>query len=88
MRFCFCFAQTDMREFRIGKKAIRNFTARRHAVAACQVGMDNTKIVNTNVRELRATCHLTDRPNTGRSRLESIVDPAVTPVRQLDASEL
>jgi len=62
--------------------------ARRHAFAACQVGMDNTKIVNTNVRELRATCHLTDRPNTGRSRLESIVDPAVTPVRQLDASEL
>jgi len=77
-----------MSEFRVGKQTIRNLSACRYAVAAGHVGMDNTEIVNTDVCELRATSSFADCPNTGSRRLESLVDPDVSAVRQLDSREL
>ena len=55
-----------MSELRIGKQAIGNLPAGGHTTPAGQVGMDYAKIVNTDMRELRAACDLADRPHAGR----------------------
>ena len=85
---CFHFANADASQFGIGKKAIRNLSATRHAVAAGQIGMDNAEIVDTDVCELRAACNLADRPNVWCRRLESLVDLDISAVGQFDASQL
>src|SRR5580692_900648 len=87
VRFRFCFIEADVSEFRIGKQTIRNLPASRHAVAASYIGMDDTKIVDTDVGELRATRNLTDRPHARRSGLQSFVDLDVSMVRQFDSSQ-
>src|SRR5438445_11170789 len=47
--------------------------------------MDYAEIVDADVRELRATCDLADRPDAGRGGLQPLVDLDVSPVRELNA---
>src|SRR6267143_1744584 len=49
--------------------------------------MDYTEIVDANVRELRATCDLADRPDAGRGGLQPLVDLDVSPVGALNAGQ-
>ena len=49
--------------------------------------MDYAEIVDTDVRELRATCDLTDRPDAGRGGLQSLIDLDVSPVGELNAGQ-
>src|SRR5580693_2605550 len=62
-------ASTQVDFHRHFKQTIRNLPASRHAVAASYIGMHDTKIVDTDVCELRATRNLTDRPHARRSGL-------------------
>src|SRR6266550_3675362 len=49
--------------------------------------MDYAEIVDADVRELRATCDLANRPNAGRGRLQPLVDLDVSPVGELNAGQ-
>jgi hypothetical protein len=56
----------DMRKFGVGEQTIGDLSARGHTLAARQIGMDYAEIVDADMRELRTTCDLTDRPDAGR----------------------
>src|ERR1700745_85500 len=47
--------------------------------------MDYAEIVDADVRELRTTCDLADRPHTRRCRLQPLVDLDVSPLGELDS---
>src|SRR5438477_882703 len=49
--------------------------------------MDYAEIVDADVRELRATCDLADRPDAGRGDLQPLVDLDVSPVSELNAGQ-
>src|SRR5580700_10757949 len=49
--------------------------------------MDYSEIVDADVRELRATCDLADRPDAGRGGLQPLVDLDVSPVGELNADQ-
>src|ERR1700757_432710 len=49
--------------------------------------MDYAEIVDADVRELRAACDLTDRPNAGRGGLQPLVDLDVSTVGELNAGQ-
>ena len=49
--------------------------------------MDYSEIVDADVRELRATCDLADRPDAGRGGLQPLVDLDVSPVGELNAGQ-
>src|SRR5580704_906300 len=49
--------------------------------------MDYAEIVDTDVRELRATCDLADRPDARRGGLQPLVDLDVSPVGELNAGQ-
>ena len=49
--------------------------------------MDHSEIVDANVRELRATCDLTDRPDARRGGLKPLVDFDVSTVGEVNASQ-
>src|SRR5207302_4080080 len=49
--------------------------------------MDYAEIVDADVRELRATCNLADRPDAGRGGLQPLVDLDVSPVGELNAGQ-
>src|SRR3984893_1252364 len=49
--------------------------------------MDYAEIVDADVRELRATCDLADRPDAGRGGLQPLVDLDVSPVGELNAGQ-
>src|SRR5216684_2924704 len=49
--------------------------------------MDYAEIVDTDVRELRATGDLADRPDAGRAGLQQLVDLDVSPVSELNAGQ-
>src|ERR1700686_5464603 len=49
--------------------------------------MDYAEIVDADVRELWATCDLTDRPDAGRGGLKPLVDLDVSPVGELNAGQ-
>src|ERR1700723_187273 len=49
--------------------------------------MDYAEIVDADVRELRATRDLPDRPDTGRGSLQPLVDLDVSSVRELNAGQ-
>src|SRR5260370_21655689 len=49
--------------------------------------MEYADIVDADVRELRATCDLADRPDAGRGGLQPLVDLDVSPVGELNASQ-
>ena len=60
----------DSGEFWIGKQTIWNLPVRRYTLASGEIRMDYAKVVNADVRELRAACNLADRPNAGGGCLE------------------
>src|SRR3981189_169798 len=49
--------------------------------------MDYAEIVDADVRELRATCDLADRPDAWRGGLQPLVDLDVSPVGELNAGQ-
>src|ERR1700732_4458899 len=49
--------------------------------------MHYTEIVDADVRELRATCDLADRPDAGRGGLQPLVDLDVSPFGELNAGQ-
>src|ERR1700730_102823 len=49
--------------------------------------MDYAEIVDADVRELRATCDLADRPDAGRGGLQPLVDLDGSPVGELNAGQ-
>src|SRR5439155_16585063 len=49
--------------------------------------MDYAEIVDADVRELRATRDLADRPDAGRGGLQSLIDLDVSPVGELNAGQ-
>ena len=71
---CFAFAQSDVSERRLGKHALRNQPPARAAVGARQIVPDDSKVVDGDVRELRAAGALPDRPDVGRGRLQPLID--------------
>src|SRR5215469_2128198 len=88
LRCRFQLAEADAGELAISKQAVRNLSPRRDALAASDVGMRHTEIVNADVCELWASCNLADRPNAGRRCLQSLVDLNVSSVRKLDSGQL
>ena len=49
--------------------------------------MDYAEIVDADVRELRATCDLADRPDAGRGGLQPLVDLDVSTVGEFNAGQ-
>src|ERR1700719_458147 len=49
--------------------------------------VDYAEIVDADVRELRTTCDLPDRPDAGRGGLQPLVDLDVSPVGELNAGQ-
>src|SRR6266478_3687586 len=85
LRFRFLFTQAHAGEFRIRKKTEWNLSSRRHAFTASDTLMNHAEIVNANVRKLRASCYLADRPNPGRCGLQPLIHFDVSAFGQFDA---
>src|SRR5882724_2224315 len=49
--------------------------------------MDDAEIVDADVRELRTTCDLADRPDAGRGGLQPLVDLDVSAVGEINAGQ-
>src|SRR5882762_7941289 len=49
--------------------------------------MDYAEIVDADMRELRATCDLADRPDAGRGGLQPLIDLDVSPAGELNAGQ-
>ena len=77
---CLHFAQADSGKLRIGKQTIWNLPARRYTVAAGEIGMNHSKVINADMRELRAASNLADCPDSRRGGLKALVDLDVSTV--------
>src|SRR4029077_2066233 len=88
LRFGFVFIQSNAGQFRIREQAVRYLPARSRMVNSNQVVMHHAEIVNADVCELWAARNLADCPNAGRGGLQPLIDLDVSPVGELDASNL
>ena len=84
----FAFAQSDVSEWRLGEHAVGNQPIARAAVATGQIVPDDPKVVDRDVRKLRAAGAFPDRPDIGRRRLQPVIDANVAVSVQLDAGLL
>ena len=85
---CVPFAKSDMCERRIGEHAIRHEPIARAARAAGEVIADDAKIVNRDMRELRAASTVADGPDIWRGRFKPFVHADVAARVQFDADRL
>jgi hypothetical protein len=81
----FVFVQADMREGRIGEHAIGDQPAACRALAARQIGVNDPKIVEGCVSELRTAGAFADGPNIGRAGRQPIVNRDVAARVERDA---
>jgi hypothetical protein len=88
LMLCFAFAQSDTGEWRVSEHAVRNQTITRAAVPSGQIGLDDPKVVDGDVRELRAAGAFPNGPDIGRGRLQPLIDANVATTLQLDAGLL
>ena len=79
------FAQPDPGQLRIGEQAERHLAAGRHAIPAGKVIEQHSKVVMTNVREVRAPGAVAPRPDVLGCRLQPLIDPDVPVLVGLDA---
>ena len=81
----FAFAQSDVRERRIGKHAVRDQPIARASPPSGQIVANDAKVVFGYVGEQRAAGAFAERPDVRRARLQPLVDANVTATVQLDA---
>ena len=81
-------AQSDARQWRVGEHAIRNQPITRAAVAAGEVVANDPEIIHRRMRELRTAGALADRPDSGRARLQPLVDANIAAIVQLDPGHI
>jgi hypothetical protein len=84
----FAFAQPNPRERRVREHAVGNQPAARGAVPAGQIVPNDTKVVEGDVRELRAAGAFADRPDRGRARLQPFVDHDIATTVQRDTGHI
>src|SRR5271165_7251702 len=82
------FAQADSGQFGVGEHAERHLPSGSHPLAAGKIVPNNSKIIESNMRKLRATRAFTYCPDVRRCRLEPFIDFNVTGVRQFHSSQL
>ncbi len=80
--------QADMGQWRIGEQAVRNDTIPRRAASAGEVVLDDPKVVDGDVREVRAAGTFADRPDIGGRRLQPLIHTDIAASIQFDASFL
>ena len=85
LSLCVPFAQSDMRKRRIGEHAVRHQPVARAARAAGEIVADDAKIIDRDVRELRAASTIANRPDIGRRCLQPFVDAYEAARIQTDA---
>ena len=74
----FCFTKTDPSEFGIREQTVRNLAPRGYTMTAGQIVSNNSKIIESDMRELRTACAPTIGPNIGSRRLQPFIDLDVT----------
>jgi hypothetical protein len=62
----FGLAQSNPRQLWIGEHGERNLPPSCHMIPPCEVIADNAEVIIGDMRELRTTRHLADRPNARR----------------------
>src|SRR5215475_15946146 len=77
-----------MGQLRIGEQAIRNETIPRRAAAAGEVVLNDPKVVDGDVCEVRAAGTFADRPDIGGRRLQPLIHTDIAASIQFDASFL
>src|SRR6476660_7351952 len=77
-----------MGEWRVREQAVWNQPIARAALPPGQIVPDNSKVVDGYVRELWTAGAFPHGPDTGRSRLQSLVDANVATTIQLNAGLL
>lgn len=75
-----------MSEFRVGEQAVGNETAASRTTAADEVVHDDTKIIETDVCELRTPGAVARRPDIRGAGPELLIYANETPRRQFDTS--
>src|ERR1700733_6604224 len=75
-------------QFGVREQAVRNLPPGGYMVNSVEVVMHHPEVIHTDVSELWASCNLTDRPNTRRSRLQPVVDLDISAVGQFHAGQL
>src|ERR1700730_8656727 len=84
----FAFAESHMGEWRVREQAVWNLPVARAALPSGQIVPDNSEVVDGYVRELWATGTFPHGPDTGRSRLQLLIDANVATIIQLNAGLL
>src|SRR5262245_29024499 len=79
------FAQSHVRELRVGEHAVRHQAIARAARSPGQVVPDNPEVIAGNVRELRAAGAIPHGPDFGRGGFQPVVDPNISARVQGDA---
>jgi hypothetical protein len=82
------FAQSHVGKWRVCEQAVWNQPIARAALPSIQIVPDDSKVVDGYVRELGATGRFPQGPDTGRSRLQPLIDPNVATTIQLNAGFL
>jgi hypothetical protein len=80
----FAFAQSHVGEWRVREQAVWNLPIARAALPSGQIVPDDSKVVDRYVRELWATGAFLHGPDTGRSRLQALIDANVATTIQLN----
>ena len=78
--------QPHMGQLRIGEHAVRHQAVARTAIPPGQIVLDDPKVVDGNVREVRAAGTFPDRPDIGCGRLQPLIDADVAASIQFDPS--
>src|SRR5262245_42310958 len=84
----FAFAQAHASEWRLREHAVWNQPIARGALPSGQIVPDDPKVVDGYVREVRGTGAFPYSPDTGRCRLQPVIDMNVATTVQLDAGVL
>jgi hypothetical protein len=87
LALCSDFAQSNPGKLRVSEHAVWNQPVASATVASSKVIPDDSEIVYRGVRELRATGALPDCPDTGRSRLQPIINANVPAFVQVNAGQ-
>ena len=85
LTFRFAFAQSHVRERRIGEHAVGNQPVARASPPSGEIVANDAKVVLGYVRELRAAGAFAERPNVRGARLQPLVDADVTATVELNA---
>ena len=88
LALCIAFAQSHVGKWRVREQTVQNQPIARAVLPSGQIVPDDSKVVDRYVRKLRASGGFPQGPDTGRIRLQPLIDANVATIIQLNTGLL